>query len=168
MKGQIGVISEEGRGSTFWVRLTLPSAIPRKSFENLVIQRRMVSRQPKNILVVEDDLTTQKFMQLMLEKVGCKVDVANNGQRALDFLEKNTYDLIFMDIIMPIMDGYTAVKVLREELELLKLPVIAVSSLDPEKERDRIKEVGINDYLSKPVTPASLNKVLKKWLTQKS
>lgn len=168
MKGEIGVVSEAGKGSTFWVKLTLPSAIPRKSFEHLVIQRRVVSRQPRNILVVEDDLTTQKFMQLMLEKVGCKVDVANNGQRALDLLEKNTYDLIFMDIIMPIMDGYATVKVLREDLELLKLPVIAVSSLDPEKEQDKIKEVGINDYLSKPVTPTSLNKILKKWLNQKN
>jgi CheY-like chemotaxis protein len=105
-------------------------------------------------------------MQLMLEKIGCKVDIANNGQQALRLLEKNSYDLILMDIVMPVMDGYAAVKVLREDLELLDLPVIAVSSLDPEKEQEKIKGAGINDYLSKPVTPTNLNKMLKKWLKQ--
>jgi signal transduction histidine kinase/ActR/RegA family two-component response regulator len=166
MKGQIGVISKLHEGSTFWVKLSLPIAIPKKSFEHFTIQRRIVSRQPKNILVVEDDLTTQKFMQLMLEKIGCKVDVANNGQRAIEMVEKNAYDLIFMDIIMPIMDGYTAVKTLRGNIALQDLPVIAVSSLDPEKETEKIKWVGISDYLSKPVTPTSLNKMLNKWLNK--
>ncbi len=164
MKGQIGVISQLNEGSTFWVKLSLPIAIPKKSFKNFTVQRRIVSRQPKNILVVEDDLTTQKFMQLMLEKISCKVDVANNGQRAIEMVEKNAYDLIFMDIIMPIMDGYTAVKTLRGNIALQDLPVVAVSSLDPDKEQEKIKAVGINDYLSKPVTPTTLNKMLKKWL----
>jgi signal transduction histidine kinase len=167
MKGQIGVVSELNEGSTFWVKLSLPIAIPKKSFENFTIQRRIVSRQPKNILVVEDDLTTQKFMQLMLEKIGCKVDVANNGRRAIEMVEKNAYDLIFMDIIMPIMDGYTAVKTLRGNSALQGLPVVAVSSLDPEKEQEKIKGVGMSDYLSKPVTPTALNKMLKKWLNSK-
>lgn len=167
MKGQIGVISELHKGSTFWVKLSLPLAVPKKSFENFTVQRRIISRQPKNILVVEDDLTTQKFMQLMLEKIGCKVDVANNGQKAVEMAEKNAYDLIFMDIIMPIMDGYAAVKTLRNDLALQDLPVVAVSSLNSEQDQAKIKEVGINDYLSKPVTPTTLNKMLKKWLTQK-
>lgn len=166
MKGQIGVISELNKGSTFWVKLSLPIAIPKKSFERFNIQRKIVSQQPKNILVVEDDIITQKCMQLMLEKAGCKVEVANNGEQALKLLEKNSYDLIFMDIIMPVMDGYAAVKVLREDLELLDLPVIAVSSLDSQKEQQKIKEVGISDYLSKPVTPFDLSSMLNKWLKQ--
>lgn len=164
MKGQIGVISELHQGSTFWLKLTLPVAIPKKSFERFAIQRRIISQQPKNVLVIEDDLTTQKFMKIMLEKVGFKVDVANNGKKALDLVHDNAYDLILLDIIMPIMDGYTTARTLRDDLTLQDLPIIAVSSLDSEKEQEKIKAVGINDYLSKPVTPTSLNKMLKKWL----
>jgi len=161
------VVSELNKGSTFWIRLSLPIALlPKKSFENFIVQKRIISQQPKNILVVEDDITTQKFMQLMLQKIGCKVDIANNGQKALELIEKNPYDLIFMDIVMPIMDGYRAVKVLREDLELLDLPIVAVSSLE-ENEQGKVKEVGMNDYLSKPVKPTDLNKMLKKWLKQK-
>jgi CheY-like chemotaxis protein len=164
MKGQIGVVSELHQGSTFWIQLTLPVAIPKKSFEKFAIQRRIISQQAKNILVIEDDLTTQKFMKIMLEKVGLKVDAANNGKIALELIEKNQYDLILLDIIMPIMDGYTTAKTLRNNITLKDLPIIAVSSLDPEKEQEKIKAVGISDYLSKPVTPTSLNKMLKKWL----
>ncbi|MEY3219077.1 MAG: hypothetical protein RIT27_434 [Pseudomonadota bacterium] len=164
MKGKIGVISELNQGSTFWIQLSLPIAIPEKKIETLKIQHKIAFQQPKHILVVEDDLTTQKFMQIMLEKIGFKVDTANNGRKALIMVEKNEYDLILMDIIMPIMDGYTTAKHLRKELSLEKLPIIAVSSLDFAKEQNKLKIVGINDFLAKPVTPTSLNNMLKKWL----
>lgn len=164
MKGKIGVISELNHGSTFWVRLSLPIAIPERSIEMLKIQHKISLQQPKHILVVEDDLTTQKFMQIMLEKLGFKVDTANNGKKALMMVEKNAYDLVLMDIIMPIMDGYTTAKNLRKDFDLKKLPIIAVSSLDINKEQQKIQEIGINDYLAKPVTPTTLNNMLRKWL----
>ena len=127
------------------------------------------------ILVVEDNEVNQAVAIGMLKQLGYRsIHSANNGREALDKVEQTDYDLIFMDMQMPVMDGYQATAALREREQTLAsatngttamhLPVIALTANAMEGDRERCLEAGADDYLSKPFTPMDLGKVLEKWL----
>ena len=124
-----------------------------------------------NVLVAEDVATNQKIISEILKMLGCLVDIASNGNDALDKFLGGKYDLIFMDCQMPIMDGYTATSRIREiELEnnLDALPIIALTAGTTQEAQDRCKEAGMNGHLAKPFTIADISRSLSEFIEFKS
>ncbi|MES2355272.1 MAG: response regulator [Pseudomonadota bacterium] len=129
------------------------------------------------ILLAEDNAVNQAVARGILGGIGCNVDVANNGQLAVDAWQRGTYDLILMDCQMPEMDGFTATSTIRQ-LEQLKrddatgehrsehIPVIALTANAMEGDRGRCLAAGMDDYLSKPFTREQLHSVLARWLPE--
>ena len=115
------------------------------------------------VLLAEDNLVNQMIASKMLEKLGCQVDVAANGQEAVDMLDMLPYDIVFMDCQMPEMDGFEATRVIRrkEESSCEHVPIIAMTANAMAGDREQCLEAGMDDYLSKPVRPAELQRVVR-------
>jgi len=119
------------------------------------------------VLLVEDNLVNQKVATGMLKKLGCEVDIADNGQVAYEKFKKKHYWLVLMDCQMPILDGYAATKLIRNrerDRSLPHLPIVAMTAHAMEGDRDKCLEAGMDDYLSKPVKVTELKSMLEKWL----
>lgn len=116
------------------------------------------------ILLVEDNPINQKVIVAMLSKTKLKVDIAGDGQEALEALRESSYDLVFMDMQMPRMDGYVATRLIREELNCRDLPIIALTAQAMKTDREQGLAAGMNDYLVKPVAQEQLLTILRKWL----
>ena len=139
-------------------RQAQPAAQPRPSHPAPSLAR---------ILLVEDNPTNQLVARSLLEKLGFQADLASNGVQALRALEHTRYDLIFMDMQMPEMDGLEATRRIRESRangSNPRVPIIAMTANARKEDRERCLEVGMNDYISKPILPQALAEVLKRWL----
>ncbi len=132
------------------------------------VKEIMLDYSGKQVLVVEDNKVNQKVILAQLAKFQLKPDLANNGQVALDMLEHQTYDLVFMDCQMPVMDGYEATRMLRDretsEDGKARIPITALTAHASAGEREKCLNAGMDDYLSKPVNRADLAVVLARWL----
>ncbi|HNB02425.1 MAG TPA: response regulator, partial [Nitrosomonas sp.] len=117
------------------------------------------------VLLAEDNLVNQEVAKAMLAKLGFKVDIANDGQQALDFMNKQRYDIVLMDCQMPIMDGFEATTQIRKQYGQT-IPIIALTANATEDDRNHCIEAGMDDFLSKPYTLNQLNQVLTKWETK--
>ena len=115
------------------------------------------------VLLAEDNLVNQLIASKMLEKLGCQVDVAANGQEAVDMLDMLPYDIVFMDCQMPEMDGFEATRVIRdrEQSSGEHVAIIAMTANAMAGDREQCLEAGMDDYLSKPVRPAELKRVVR-------
>ncbi|MGH1471948.1 MAG: response regulator [Cellvibrionaceae bacterium] len=116
------------------------------------------------VLLAEDNLVNQKVAITILERKRVTVVVANNGKEAVETLIKNPkdFDLVLMDMDMPIMDGYEATKTLRELKTFEHLPIVALTAHSSPQDKDKCLSVGMNDHVSKPVKPDTLyNSILK-------
>ena len=123
------------------------------------------------ILLVEDNEINQEVAVGLLEDADLNVDIANNGQEAVDILKEkgeSYYGAVLMDLQMPEMDGYTATKHIRNKLQFQKLPVMAMSADAMVGVRERCLKMGMNDYLTKPIDPPALFATLRKWLKAKT
>ncbi|MBK5286735.1 MAG: response regulator [Bacteroidia bacterium] len=160
--GTVVVSSQFGESTTFVV--TLPYAVSKEKvraeekFSASVAELEVLSK--KKILLVEDNLFNQIVAVDTLEVIipGIKVEVASNGQEALDKMNNGNYDLVLMDIQMPVMDGYEATKRIRADFDESKcsVPVIALTANATLAEVERCYEAGMNDCISKPFTPEIL------------
>lgn len=111
----------------------------------------------KKILLVEDNLINQKVIISILGKSGIEISIANNGQEAVDMVNSyDEYDLVLMDINMPIMDGYTATKIIRDDLDRTMLPIISLSALTSVNEVNQMFTSGMNGYIAKPLRKEKL------------
>jgi two-component system, sensor histidine kinase and response regulator len=120
---------------------------------------------PARVLLVEDNVVNQKVAQLMLDGLGCRVDVAANGQEAVAMVERALYDIALMDCEMPEMDGFAAtVEIRRRETGTHHLPIVAMTAHAMEGDRDRCLQAGMDDYLSKPLQKEELRMMLKRWV----
>lgn len=118
-----------------------------------------------HVLLVEDNPVNQKVAVKMLEKLGCRVDVAGNGKEAVEEVERIRYALVFMDCQMPEMDGFEATRVIRErEGAARHTPIIAMTANVMAEDRDNCLKAGMDDFVSKPVTTQALVAVLNRWL----
>ncbi|MCU4162419.1 response regulator [Carboxylicivirga caseinilyticus] len=109
-------------------------------------------QNPLSVLLVEDNVLNQKLIFLNLSKYGFIIDIANNGQEALDKLEVNTYDLILMDLMMPIMDGLETTVAIRDQEKITKkhMPIIGLTANTYDADRDKCLAYGMDEYMAKP------------------
>ncbi len=174
MGGQINVKSEFGKGSQFDFSL----AFPLPTSEEVGYYKKANKIQPDvgpksqsqniNILLVEDNKVNQVLAQTLLEDSGYQVDIADNGQQAIEKLEQKKYTCVLMDINMPIMDGFEASRKIRQQQHLIDLPIIAMTADALTGSKEKCIASGMNDYISKPFSIAELNAVLQKWVKQYS
>ncbi len=123
--------------------------------------------EERRVLVVEDNPINQEVMGEMLRELGYESDVAENGERALEMLEKRAYPLVLMDCQMPVLDGYqTTIRLREREAPDQRVPIIAVTAHALASERDKVLGVGMNDYISKPISQRALSEVLARWWPQ--
>jgi CheY-like chemotaxis protein len=120
--------------------------------------------QGARILLVEDNHINQQIATEFLEQGRFIVDIAQNGQEALDMLAANNYDCVLMDIQMPVMDGYTATSKIREQERYKELPVLAITAKSMVEDRESAIAAGMNDYITKPINPGELFTTLLKWI----
>lgn len=113
-------------------------------------------------LIVEDNEINQIVAYKKLSKYGLNVDLASDGEEALDMVSKKSYDIIFMDLQMPVMDGFETTRELRKRG--VQIPIIALSAAVMQKDKELTKEAGMNDHLSKPINRAELENVLSQYL----
>ncbi len=116
------------------------------------------------ILVAEDNAINQQIVKEFLKLSGIHVELADNGQSALDRLTEAHYDVVLMDIHMPVLDGYQATRRIREQPQWTDLPVIALTAGVTEDEQEKCRAVGMNDVVAKPINPEKLIGTIKKWL----
>jgi len=161
--GDISLKSQEGTGAEFI--FTLPFTISDQQHVAAIQQDLpgdLSFGSIKKILVVDDNLFNQKLATNMLQNNGFEVTVAENGSRALDILKTSSFDIILMDIQMPVMDGYKATQQIRKELHI-NTPVIAMTAHALAGEKEKCIDTGMNDYLSKPFKEKELLIKISRW-----
>ncbi|MCP3873782.1 MAG: response regulator [Desulfobacteraceae bacterium] len=140
---------------------------PEADFDSSIITQHSIAEHQKkklNILLAEDNAINKKVAVAILNKLGYKVDPVENGKEVIQALGKNIYDLVLMDCQMPEMDGFTATQEIRKlKSKIQTIPVVAMTARAMKEDRDRCLEVGMNDYISKPVKPEALLKIIEKW-----
>jgi two-component system sensor histidine kinase/response regulator len=140
---------------------------PTRLITRHTLREAQQARVRAHVLVVEDNLVNQKVAVRMLEKMGCRVDVAANGHEAVEASARNTYDCIFMDCQMPELDGYEATGVIRRREAGAgagwHVSIIAMTANAMEGDRERCLAAGMDDYVSKPVKRDELESTLEKW-----
>jgi len=167
MNGAISVTSQEGKGSVFTVELPLRLVEPNEVTDagpEKPSSSSMTSNKDLCILIVEDNLTNQRVIKMMLKRLGYRSDLAINGIEACEQVEKKDYDLIFMDVQMDAMDGLTATRKIREfESSAQRLPamIIALTANAFAEDREACKAAGMNDFLPKPITLDCLKEVIE-------
>lgn len=160
MEGRLTLESELGRGSSFSFQLTLP--ISEQSTEPAPAQATKLPSPPLRVLVAEDNLINQMVVGHLLESLGHTVVLAEDGAVALEKLEQEEFDILLVDLQMPRVDGYEVVIKLREkERETGQhLPAIALTAHAIQAEKERCLESGMDDFLTKPLEPEELERVL--------
>ena len=196
MDGEIGIESNLGQGSKFWFTATFKMNIEKDSLRDKTnsdcnttdnrnryryianeICKQQTEKLKKNILLVEDYITNQQVALRHLHNSGYSVDLAENGDKAVQAFGQNKYDLILMDIQMPIIDGYEATKIIRnieaESIEESKthlictkqrIPIIAMTAHASEDDRQNCLRVGMDDYIAKPLRKKQLLKLVNQWI----
>ncbi len=169
MGGDISAHSEPGQGACFTIRF------PAKSVSAATVQEGAVSAaaldseetaiRPLSVLLVEDHEINRKLAQIMLQRMGHHFVLANDGQQALNCLEKETFDLVLLDVMMPVMDGMTALKTWREreaDRQLPRTTVLMVTAHAMTGDRERFIAAGADGYVSKPMSEAALRKEINR------
>ena len=163
MNGEVGVYSEINKGSNFWFTFEAEkvakfeeviSKIDNNDFEGIKLNL--------NILLVEDKYINQAMTKLLLKDANCQIDIAENGQIALEMYKQDKYDIILMYIQMPIMDGITTTSILRQRYKKLP-PIIAVTADVIDLGSKELTNKGFDDLLPKPITIESIYTKLLKW-----
>lgn len=172
MGGDISVNSEENKGSTFSVSLPLKRSavtvdewkakhaeVPKANSHQLLAEEL-----PLSILVAEDHPINQQLMQILLRKLGYEPTIAVDGAGVLNRLQKASFDLIFMDVQMPIIDGLEATRQIYSSFTQKEIPIIiAMTANALQGDRENCINAGMHDYVAKPLTPGIVEEMIRKW-----
>ena len=120
-----------------------------------------------NILLVEDNEVNQQVATELLELAQFNVTIANNGLEAVEALQNSMFDVVLMDIQMPVMDGYLATDKIRNELQMTDIPIVAMTANAMASDKEKCLNAGMNDHVAKPIDPNALFSVLNQWITPK-
>jgi signal transduction histidine kinase/CheY-like chemotaxis protein len=173
MGGTIGAESRRGKGSTFWFEVPLlpvendaqpapPTSPPDAAQERHALER--AAGDAPLVLVAEDNPVNQLLAVRLLEQAGYRVDVVDDGRKALDAVADTRYAAVLMDCQMPELDGYQATaEIRRREQEPDHLPIIAMTAHSMPEDRDKCLAAGMDDYISKPIRPQQLKDTLSQW-----
>ncbi len=196
MGGEIEVVSEPNKGSTFWFTVRLEKQAVRPGTESAApapaaplvteefpaesgaVNEESSPRPPASpvlhgqILVAEDNAVNQELVKIMLEYLGCRVDAVDNGREAVEAYSRTAYDLVFMDCQMPEVDGYEAVRRIREQEKTAgtprHTPIVALTAHALPSDRQNCLSAGMDDYLSKPFRQEQLRAIVERWLGSKA
>ena len=168
MGGDIGVISQVGNGSTFWATARLQRAMANQQPENNAATepRELLAQHFSGlrVLVADDDPMTQEVAMLLLKEAGLLVELACNGQEAVEKAQKGDFALILMDMQMPIMNGLDATEAIRKLPGMASIPILAMTASAFDEDRQRCLAVGMNAHIGKPVDPDVLCATVLIWL----
>jgi signal transduction histidine kinase/CheY-like chemotaxis protein len=174
MGGEAGASSTLGHGSTFWFTARLSrgstehqsesNCVPYNAAQTL---RDHLSAHPARVLLVEDNDFNVEVAQEVLESTGFQVAVATNGREAVDIASHATFDLVLMDVHMPVMDGLDATRAIRRLPHWEAIPIIAMTASAFSEDRAACETAGMSDFISKPLERALLFDTLHKWLMKR-
>jgi len=167
MGGKLDVVSELGKGTTFSFILELEPIEHLQNSSDSVFSSGSLFLKNKRILVAEDNDINQLLMEELLQATGAEVVIAENGQIAVDLAKSEHFDIVLMDMQMPVMDGIKASQEIRKFASYNTLPIIAVTANAMKEDKDKGFAVGLNDYLTKPIDPMQLMIVLETWILKK-
>lgn len=159
--GKLGVISEKGKGSKFFFDLNLKNSEKPEQVNNFEASGNS-SFENISVLVVEDNVMNQKYIGSLLQNWKVSYVLAENGAVGIQKYKDSDFDLVFMDISMPIMDGYEATRGIRS-LDKKQVPIIALTASNLLSKKELALKSGMNDFLAKPFTPDELSKVFYKY-----
>lgn len=164
MGGDINVASVLDEGSIFTITIPFTFIDDTSLAQTGSPVAKIHNLQNIRILVAEDNLINQIITREILEKEGAIVDTAINGKEAIAMLESTQYDIILMDIQMPVIDGITATKYIRQIKDCNQLPIIALTAHSQQDDKEKNLEAGMQDHITKPTNPEELINTLLKWL----
>jgi len=172
MGGDVGVESTPGKGSTFWfsARLGVPAEVATEppaaaaSDCELLLSRH---HRGARILLAEDEPMNQLVTAEMLGNCGLVVDIAASGGEAVAMAQRHGYDMILMDLKMPVMDGYEAARRLRQNAATAEIPILAMTANAFTDVQERCLQAGMSDFIAKPVDPPDLFRILLRWLDER-
>lgn len=167
LKGTIKVESEEGKGTAF--NLKIPFKKPANNEERHIpadaTKHNIKTDHLPKILVVEDNEINQSLMMHLLNAWNIKFDMAGNGAEAIANIKTNTYSIVLMDIQMPEMDGYSTTQIIRNEIQS-NIPIIAMTAHALPGEKEKCLQMGMNEYISKPIEEQKLRNMLTQFLSE--
>jgi signal transduction histidine kinase/CheY-like chemotaxis protein len=165
MGGQIWVESLEGEGSSFCFTCRLEENTLEDEKNQGPLQKEMKDQKAINMLLVEDDLAGRTIIKRIAERNSWQVTFAENGEQAVMIFKQKEFDLVLMDIQMPVMNGYRATEIIRtfENTRATRTPIIALTAYSLQGDREKCLEAGMDDYLSKPLDLDELDEMLSKW-----
>ena len=190
MGGEVGLQSTPGQGSTFWFTARLGKAAPgvathqslsadlppthtRGAGRDETVPRPDATPQTgdalrrirgAHVLLVEDNELNQEVAQALLDGAGLQVDIASDGQQAVDMVQARSYDLVLMDVQMPVMGGLQATRLIRSQAQHATLPIIAMTANAMTSDREECLRAGMNDHVAKPVNPVVLLNTIGQWI----
>jgi two-component system, sensor histidine kinase and response regulator len=184
MNGEVGAETYLGKGSIFWFTAQLRKNISAEkiSTSQLKIHSRNGIKEDLtanmmeeyceaigkiHILLVEDNELNQQIVVELLRDLGIVIDIAENGESAIRKINQDLYDMVLMDMQMPIMDGITATKEIRKNPKFAHLPIVGITANAMVQDREKCMQAGMNDYLPKPINPIKLFCMIKKWVPNK-
>ncbi len=162
MGGTIQIQSEKGKGTRVDIQIPLRVSTDQTKQEIVEMTDLQKSLKGLRVLAVEDNELNRMVLQVILKKCEVSVTIAHNGQEAVDLVRENDFDIVLMDVQMPILDGLEATKYIREELKLT-IPIIGLSANAMREEVEICRQAGMNDYLVKPYSERALVEVMKQW-----
>ncbi|NOR69874.1 MAG: response regulator [Methylomarinum sp.] len=166
MNGEIWVESSYGVGSNFHVTLPLlegnPALIEKKPTDIIGSRKKIKGAR---VLLVEDNAFNQEIANEILSDIGIIVTSVWNGQEALEILKTESFDIILMDSLMPVMDGYAATREIRKQAKFKELPIISMSASTTKSDREKAIVTGMNDHLGKPFEVEGLIEILARWIS---